>query len=55
MQIEGVFKDYSSTKTIIFKELYINIHSACVNTQEAQDTENETFLGISQVVLYDFL
>ena len=46
VQIQGAFKDYSRTKINILKELYINIHSACVNTQEAQNTKNETFLGI---------
>ena len=39
----------------IFKELYSNIHSACVKAQEAPNTVNETFLGISWVLLYDFL
>ena len=29
--------------------------SGCENAQEAQNTENELFLGISRVLLYDFL
>ena len=41
MQIQGAFKDCSSTKT--------KIYSACVDTLEAQNTENETFLGIRDV------
>ena len=55
MQIQGFVKNYSRTKINIFKELLINIHSACVNTQEGQNTENEAFLGISRVFIYDSL
>ena len=46
MQIQGGFKDNIKTKTEIFKELQINICNSCVNTQEAQETENETILGM---------
>ena len=55
MQIQGVFKDYSRTKAKIFKDCYMNIHSAYVSAQEDQNTQNETFLGISRAFLYDFL
>ena len=48
------FKESSRTKLKIFKELEIDIHMACANTQEAQNSENERFLGISQVFMYDF-
>ena len=54
-QIQGALMDYSRTKIKIFKELSINIHSACVNTQEAQKTENDIILGVSAVFLHDFL
>ena len=54
-QIQGALMDYSRTKIKILKELSINIHSACVNTQEAQNTENDIILGVSAVFLHDFL
>ena len=54
MQIQGVFKDNSRTKAKIAKERYINIHSTYVSAQEAQNTQNETFLGISRAFLYGF-
>ena len=55
MQVQGVFKEYARTNKKFFKEFQINIHSACANSQTAQNTENETFLGLSHVFLYDFL
>ena len=43
MQIQEVFEDYSRIKTETFTKLQVNIHIACMNTQEAENTENETF------------
>ena len=57
MQIQEALIDISRAKMKIVKEraLNIKIHSACVNAQETINTENEAFLGISRVLLYDFL
>ena len=49
MQIQKAFKDYSRNKVKIFKQLKTNNHRAFVNTQEAKNMENKTFLGMSQV------
>ena len=37
MRFQRVFMDNSRTEIKIFKELYINIHSACVNTPKPSD------------------
>ena len=54
-QSEEVFKDHSRTKIKIFKEPWIKIHSECVHTQKALNTESGKFLGISRASLYNYL
>ena len=52
-QIQGAFKNYSRGKINIFKDFQTNVQSACVNTQDVQNTEHETLLGMLLVYLYD--
>ena len=46
MQIQGVFKDSSRTKTTIFKELQTDIHSACVNNRKPKIPKGDIFWHI---------
>ena len=51
------FEEFSRTIEALKQKCFskVNIHRAYMNKQKAQNNENETFLGILRMLLYDFL